>query len=239
MATLSSVSLRRSTSPPETGPTMWFMGNVCADTTLQEITASAVLLFTTTDPGSLPTDSQERHMNVASANVTDTLKAVVLIGRSGVSLAREVEASATVCTTQKGGSVRNAELDSTETRRGLTQLQNHANHAAVTQWAPCPFTLPMVLCATLPMETVYANLESAERNVTGVWWDTGAFMSMAVAHVTVQETATLLLGTACMALIWNYTTWMETPVSQSGSSVHMNYFLLSTTQRGASAKSKR
>lgn len=37
-----------------------------------------------------------------------------------------------------------------------------------------------------------------EPTATGAWWDTGAFMTMAAVHVTVQETVIHLLETVCL-----------------------------------------
>jgi len=73
-----------------------------------------------------------------------------------------------------------------------------SQHAAVTRWALCPSTWPTAHSATPPTETASASLESAEPTVTGAWWDTGASMSMAAVHVTVQETVIHLLETVCL-----------------------------------------
>lgn len=62
-----------------------------------------------------------------SASVTDTLRTAALIGQRGESLASEAEASAIVCTTLKGDSVRNASQAFTEIPTDRTPPPTPAN----------------------------------------------------------------------------------------------------------------
>lgn len=167
-------------------------------------------------------------MNVGSASVTDTLRTAALIGQRGESLASEAEASAIVCTTPKGDSVRNASQAFTEIPTDRTPPPTPANHVIVTPWAQCPSTWQTARSVTPQTGTASANQASAEPTATGVWWDTGAFTNTDAVHVNVQETVIRLLETACLALIWSCTTWTETPVSQSESSERTNSSLLFT-----------
>ncbi|TMS02703.1 Netrin-4 [Larimichthys crocea] len=66
-------------------------------------------------PQECRTDVSISSLSHQSASVTDTLRAATLIGRRGVSLASKAAACATVCTTLKDVSVRDAKPASTET----------------------------------------------------------------------------------------------------------------------------
>lgn len=182
---------------------MWSMGSACANTTLQDLTASTVPRSTMTALGRLLMAKLEPPESVSRASVMGMPTPVTLTWMRGWHQATAVVVSATtVSTTQRGSTANAASQASTETCESPSLPQMLANPAPATlwdrprsPWAPAPSATPAPVTAP-------ASLAWRGRAVTAACPDTGASAPAAAGPATAPGAATLSLAIATAAAVW-------------------------------------